>query len=49
VALLTAIAGATVGANLALLLLDVAWDAQRRDRTAPARGEQPLAARPSAG
>ena len=33
-ALVTTIAGATVGANLLLLGLDIAWDQQRRDRSA---------------
>ena len=33
-ALVTTIVGATVGANLMLLGLDIAWDQQRRDRLA---------------
>jgi hypothetical protein len=28
----TAIAGSVAGANLALIVLDIAWDRQRRDR-----------------
>ncbi|HEX3291343.1 MAG TPA: alpha/beta fold hydrolase [Gaiella sp.] len=48
VALLTTIAGATVGANLALLLLDVAWDRQRHDRAVPSRAAA-IEARPSVG
>jgi hypothetical protein len=31
-ALITTIVGAAVGANLALVLLDIAWDRQARDR-----------------
>ena len=31
-ALLTTIAGAAVGSNLAVILLDIAWDRQGRDR-----------------
>ena len=31
-ALITAIVGATVGANLILLALDISWDRQARDR-----------------
>jgi hypothetical protein len=30
--LITAIAGSVAGANLALIVLDIAWDRQRRDR-----------------
>ena len=30
--LITAIVGATVGANLILLALDISWDRQARDR-----------------
>ena len=45
----TTIAGATAGANLALLLLDVAWDRQRRDRTASAPAAEPLEAGTSVG
>ena len=35
-ALLTTIAGAAVGSNLAVILLDIAWDRQGRDRVAAA-------------
>ena len=45
----TTIAGATAGANLALLLLDIAWDRQRRDRTASAPAAEPLEAGTSVG
>ena len=45
----TTIAGATAGANLALLLLDIAWDRQRRDRTATAPAAEPLEAGTSVG
>ena len=48
-ALLTAIVGAAVGANLSVLLLDIAWDRQRRDRTAAAGPRDTLEARPSTG
>jgi hypothetical protein len=48
-ALSTTIAGATVGANLALLLLDIAWDAQRTDRAASSPAAEPLEARASIG
>ena len=48
-ALVTAIAGAAVGANLSVLLLDIAWDRQRRDRTAAAGPRDTLEARPSTG
>jgi hypothetical protein len=46
-ALITAIVGATVGANLLLLVLDIAWDRQARDRFAEAGAKEPLEARPS--
>jgi pimeloyl-ACP methyl ester carboxylesterase len=48
-AILTAIAGAVVGANLTLLGLDLAWDRQARDRLAATRGQEALEARPTAG
>jgi pimeloyl-ACP methyl ester carboxylesterase len=48
-ALLTTIAGATVGANLALVLLDVAWDRQRHDRSASSPAADAIEARPSVG
>jgi hypothetical protein len=46
-ALLTAILGATVGANLILLVLDIAWDRQARDRFAATNAKDTLEARPS--
>ena len=48
-ALLTTIVGATVGANLALVLLDIAWDRQGHDRTATAGATEPLEPHPSVG
>jgi pimeloyl-ACP methyl ester carboxylesterase len=48
-ALLTTIVGATVGANLVLVLLDVAWDRQGHDRTATAGAAEAVEARPSVG
>jgi pimeloyl-ACP methyl ester carboxylesterase len=48
-ALLTAIVGASVGANLALIFLDVAWDRQIRDRFVETEANGPLEARPSTG
>jgi hypothetical protein len=48
-ALLTTIVGAAVGANLALILLDIAWDRQARDRFAEARTKETLEAHPSVG
>jgi pimeloyl-ACP methyl ester carboxylesterase len=45
-ALITAIAGATVGGNLTLLGLDIAWDRQVRERFA-ANARETLVARPS--
>jgi pimeloyl-ACP methyl ester carboxylesterase len=45
---LLAIVGATVGANVTLLALDIAWDWQARDRFAP-RPSETLEARPSVG
>jgi pimeloyl-ACP methyl ester carboxylesterase len=46
---LLAIVGATVGANLILLALDVAWDRQVRDRFAARNATETLEARPSTG
>jgi uncharacterized membrane protein YfcA len=46
-ALLTGILGAIVGANLILLVLDIAWDRQARDRSAEAGAQQTVEARPS--
>jgi pimeloyl-ACP methyl ester carboxylesterase len=48
-ALLTAILGSTVGANLALVLLDIAWDTRAGDRFAEAGSKDVLEARPSVG
>jgi pimeloyl-ACP methyl ester carboxylesterase len=49
-ALLTTIVGATVGANLTLLLLDIAWDRQlARQRTAATGVRDPLEPRALAG
>jgi uncharacterized membrane protein YeaQ/YmgE (transglycosylase-associated protein family) len=45
-ALFTAIVGASVGANLRLILLDVAWDQQARDRFAATNAKETLEARP---
>jgi len=47
-ALITAIAGATVGGNVTLLGLDIAWDRQVRERFA-ANDRETLEARPSSG
>jgi pimeloyl-ACP methyl ester carboxylesterase len=44
-----AIVGATVGANLALLALDIVWDRQARTRSAKSGANEPLEARPSTG
>ena len=44
-----AIVGATVGANLALLGLDIVWDRQARDRLAATDAREALEASPSAG
>jgi pimeloyl-ACP methyl ester carboxylesterase len=48
-ALITAILGAAVGANLTLLALDIAWDQQVRDRSATSKAKETLEARPSTG
>ena len=45
-ALVTAIAGAAAGGNLALLALDIAWDRQLRDRFA-ANADETLRAQPA--
>ena len=46
---LLAIVGATVGANVTVLALDIAWDWQARDRFASANAKETLEARPSVG
>jgi pimeloyl-ACP methyl ester carboxylesterase len=46
---LLAILGATIGANLILLALDIAWDRQVRDRFAATNAMETLEARPSTG
>ena len=48
-ALLTTIAGAAAGSNLAVILLDIAWDRQGRDRYATAEATETLEAHPSVG
>jgi pimeloyl-ACP methyl ester carboxylesterase len=48
-ALITTIVGATVGANLTLLVLDIAWDRQAHDRFAQTNAKETLEARPSTG
>jgi pimeloyl-ACP methyl ester carboxylesterase len=48
-ALVTAIVGASAGANLALILLDVAWDRQVRGRLVETEAKETLEARPSTG
>ena len=48
-AVITSIVGATVGANLTLILLDIAWDRGVRDRVAATNARQTLEARPSTG
>ncbi|MGH2589745.1 MAG: hypothetical protein ACRDGW_02980 [Actinomycetota bacterium] len=45
IALLTAILGAAVGANVTLLALDIAWDRQARDRSAATTAKETLEAR----
>lgn len=47
-ALITTIVGATVGANLVLLALDIAWDRQAHDRFVEANTKKTLEAGPSA-
>ena len=42
-----AIVGATVGANLALLGLDIVWDRQAHDRRSAPEAREALEARPS--
>jgi pimeloyl-ACP methyl ester carboxylesterase len=44
-----AIVGATVGANLALIGLDIVWDRQTRARSVPSGANETLEARPSTG
>src|SRR5829696_1019125 len=46
---LLAIVGATLGANLAVLALDIAWDRQARSRFAESKAMEELQARPSTG
>ena len=48
-ALLTTIVGAAAGANLVLLVLDIAWDRQAHDRFAVPGADAPLQARPTIG
>jgi pimeloyl-ACP methyl ester carboxylesterase len=48
-ALVTAIVGATVGANLTLLVYDIARDPQARDPSRAATGKETLEVRPSTG
>ena len=48
-ALLTTIVGAAVGANLVLVLLDITWDRQARERTADVGTGDALEPRPLAG
>jgi len=48
-ALCTSIVGATVGANLTLLVLDIRWDRRARDRFAARGAKETLAAQPSIG
>jgi hypothetical protein len=45
-ALVTAIVGAAVGANLILLVLDIAWDRRVRDRFVETNAKETLKARP---
>jgi hypothetical protein len=49
VAVMTTIVGAAVGANLILLVIDIGWDRQARDRFAAIDAREMLEARPSAG
>ena len=49
VAVLATIVGAAAGANLLLLVLDIAWDRQEHDRFADAGADAPLQARPTTG
>ena len=48
-ALLTVIVGAAVGANLTLILPDIAWDRQVHDRFAATTAKETLEARASTG
>jgi hypothetical protein len=48
-ALFTSIAGATAGANLTLIVLDIRWDRRARDRFAARDAAETLAAQPSIG
>jgi pimeloyl-ACP methyl ester carboxylesterase/uncharacterized membrane protein YeaQ/YmgE (transglycosylase-associated protein family) len=47
--LFTAVVGSVVGANLLLLILDMAWDLRVRDRFAAAKAREMLAPHPSSG
>jgi pimeloyl-ACP methyl ester carboxylesterase len=47
--LFTAVVGSVAGANLLLLVLDMAWDLRLRDRFAAAEGKETPAPRPSSG
>ena len=48
-AILTTVAGAVAGSNLTLLVLDIAWDRQARDRVAERRDTGGAEPRPAAG
>jgi hypothetical protein len=48
-AVVTTILGATVGANLTLLVLDIVWDRRARDRFAAADAREALAPQASIG
>jgi len=48
-ALVTAIVGASVGANLTLILLDISWDRSVRHGFATTEAKETLEARPSTG
>jgi ethanolamine transporter EutH len=48
-ALITAIVGAMAGANLALVVLDIAWDRKPRDRSIEATPKETLQGYPSTG
>ena len=46
-AVVTTIAGAAVGANLTLIILDIAWDRRARDRFAVTDVNEALEVRPA--
>jgi hypothetical protein len=48
-ALITAIVGATAGANLTLLVFDISWERHARDRSAESNAKETLEAHPSTG